>query len=174
METTSKDKEDKQDQLLLNKTYLLNKKISAGSFGTVYSGLNVKTKEEIAIKVEKNNEEEILSVLREAGLLSILQGLKGIPKLHWSGSKLDSDYMVIQLLAKDLGSYLKIYKKFTLKTVVNLGYQLISILENVHEKSVLHRDIKPENILMGRGEEGKTVYFVDFGISKLFRGFISF
>ena len=47
--------------------------------------------------------------------------------------------------------------------------QLIPIIENVHNRSIIHRDLKPENILMGREEESKLVYLIDFGISKIYR-----
>lgn len=58
--------------------------------------------------------------------------------------------MVMQLLGRDLGSYLKIFKKLSLKTVLQLADQLITLMENIHNRSVIHRDIKPENITMGR------------------------
>ena len=77
--------------------------------------------------------------------------------------------MVITLLGKDLGSYLKIFKKFSLKTVTLLGLQLVNLLEKIHGNYVLHRDLKPENILMGKGNDSNTVFIVDFGISKFFR-----
>ena len=57
--------------LIFNKTYQVQKRISSGSFGVVYSGLNLQTGEIVALKLEKNNsEDEILSVLREATLLN--------------------------------------------------------------------------------------------------------
>lgn len=67
--------------MLFNSLYQAKKKISAGSFGTVYLGENIQTSEQVAIKVEKNNvlfpsffiikknEDDILSVLREATIL---------------------------------------------------------------------------------------------------------
>ena len=77
--------------------------------------------------------------------------------------------MVIQLLGGDLASHMKTTRKFSLKTVVQLADQLLQILENIHNRSVIHRDIKPENIIMGRDNEVQKAYMVDFGISKEFR-----
>ena len=64
--------------MIFNSLYQAKKKISAGSFGTVYLGENIQTSEQVAIKVGekqrtfsqffiiKKNEDDILSVLREA------------------------------------------------------------------------------------------------------------
>jgi casein kinase I family protein HRR25 len=77
--------------------------------------------------------------------------------------------MVINLLGPDLASYMKILKKFSLKTVLMLADHLIGILESVHNRSIIHRDLKPENILMGREDNSKNTYLIDFGISKIYR-----
>ena len=41
-------------------------------------------------------------------------------------------------------------------------------MESVHNRSIIHRDLKPENILFGREENARTVYLIDFGISKIY------
>lgn len=166
--------EEKKDQMpnetIYNDTYLAKKKISAGSFGVVYLGVDLKSNESVAIKVEKTEgSEDMKSVLKEASILLILHELKGVPKLYWAGTKNKVDVMVISLLGKDLTSYLKIFKRFSLKTVVMLADQLLSVLESIHNRGVVHRDIKPENILMGRSDKTNQCYMVDFGISKIYR-----
>lgn len=145
------------------------RKISSGSFGTVYFGINTQTNEQVAIKVEKIVDEDLRSVLKEAKFLKSLEGIKGIPMVLYSGSKADLDIMVLSLLAKDLVTYMKIYKRFSLKTGLMIFEQGLSILENIHSRNIVHRDIKPENILMGREKDAETVYFVDFGISKFYK-----
>jgi len=61
------------DKLLINNTWVYIKKISSGSFGTVYQIKNKQTKELLAAKIEiNNNEDEILSVIREATLIGRL------------------------------------------------------------------------------------------------------
>ena len=156
---------------IFNKIYQTEKKISSGSFGVVFLGTNLQTNEQYALKLEKNNtEDEIVSVLREAKIIKRLSHLEGIPKIFWFGSENNYDVMVLTLLGKDLGSYIKIFKKFSLKTITLIAIQLISRLEKIHENSVLHRDLKPENILMGKCEyDENIVYIVDFGISKYFK-----
>lgn len=167
---SNEEKNAMSNETIYNETYLAKKKISSGSFGVVYLGVDLKTNESVAIKVEKNDgNEDMKSVLKEASYLSLLHDLKGVPKLYWAGTKNKVDVMVITLLGKDLTSYLKIFKKFSLKTVIMLADQLLTILESIHNRGVVHRDLKPENILMGKNEKHNQCFIVDFGISKIYR-----
>lgn len=60
-------------------------------------------------------------------------------------------------------------RKFSLKTVLMLGEQLVTRLEAVHNAGIVHRDVKPGNFVMGRGEEAGTVFVIDFGLSNYWR-----
>jgi len=82
------------------------------------------------------------------------------------GSYVGMKYMVMNLQGLSLSALKKNYlKKFSLKTVMMLGYQFVSILEDVHNLGVLHRDIKPANFIVSRANKGKKIYIVDFGLS---------
>ena len=60
--------QDHASTLLFNNRYLLKRKISSGSFGTVYHSIDTETKQSVAIKLEelKLGDDELRSVLREA------------------------------------------------------------------------------------------------------------
>lgn len=60
---------------------------------------------------------------------------------------------------------MKELRKFSLKTVLLITDQLFQTIRRIHNKSVVHRDLKPENLMFHQ----KSIYIVDFGISKLFR-----
>jgi serine/threonine protein kinase len=62
-----------------------------------------------------------------------------------------------------------VVKKMSNRCVCNIGYQMIEILEYIHNKHVIHRDIKPDNFVVGRGEKRKYIYILDFGLSKKYR-----
>ena len=109
----SHDTNDKNQETIFNDCYLAKKKISSGSFGVVYFGIDLRTNDSVAIKIEKiDGNDDMKSILKEASILSLLSDVRGVPKLYWAGSKGPIDVMVISLLGKDLTSYLKIFKKF--------------------------------------------------------------
>ena len=51
----------------------------------------------------------------------------------------------------------------------HLHFEMINLLEYIHNKHIIHRDIKPDNFVMGRGNEKTMVYLIDFGLAKKFR-----
>jgi len=42
--------------------------------------------------------------------------------------------MAIQLLNHDLAHYMKVFKKLSLKCVVNLAEQLLTVMEEIHKR----------------------------------------
>ena len=51
----------------------------------VFLGMDLLTKQEVAIKVEKEENEEVRSLEREVQILKKLDGAEGFPKYFWSG-----------------------------------------------------------------------------------------
>jgi serine/threonine protein kinase len=77
--------------------------------------------------------------------------------------------MLMDLLGSSLEDlFVQNGKKLSLKTVLQVGEQMLERIELLHEKNILHRDIKPDNFLMGAGKNAHLVYIVDFGLSKRF------
>jgi serine/threonine protein kinase len=50
---------------VFNGRFVVKKKISSGSFGVVFLGMDKTTKDEVAIKLEKEDNEEVKSLERE-------------------------------------------------------------------------------------------------------------
>ena len=152
--------------VLFNDIYQIDHKISEGSFGTVYIGLNRKNSQKVAIKVEKNNISMYNALSKEAKLLMKVQGIEGIPQLFYYGQKFVYKVMVLELLGLDLMHFYKRFRHFSLKTVSKIGFNMIRILNEIHNKGVVHRDLKPENITVGFEKNSNLLYLIDFGISK--------
>lgn len=132
-------------------------------------GHDLETDEHVAIKLESIKIDP--SVLEEeVRVYKLLAGGPGIPQVHWFGDECDFNAMVFDLLGPSLEDLFNFCgRKFSLKTVLMLGDQLISRIQYVHSKNIIHRDIKPENLLMGIGKHGNHVYVTDLGISTEYR-----
>ena len=77
--------------------------------------------------------------------------------------------MLMDLLGSSLEDLFTEYgKKLSLKTVLQVGQQILDRIQFMHQKNILHRDIKPDNFMMGVGKNTHLVYIVDFGLSKKF------
>ena len=137
-----------------------------GSFGKVYKAEY--NSEYYAIKFEDREEGQDL-LQNEATIMSYLKGNPHIPKVRSYGFKGNYNILVMQLLDKSLEDIFNIRKKFSFKTGAMLAYQMISVLQYVHEKHVIHRDIKPDNFVLGSGELNAYLYLVDFGLAKKYR-----
>ncbi|XP_058213642.1 casein kinase 1-like protein 1 [Rhododendron vialii] len=154
---------------LIGRKFRLGRKISSGSFGEIYLGTDIQTKEEVAIKLE-NAKTKHAQLLYESRLYRVLQRGTGIPNMRWFGVEGDYNVLVMDLLGHSLEDLFNLCsRKFSLKTVLMLADQMINLVEFVHSKSFLHRDIKPDNFLMGLGRRAKQVYIIDFGLAKKYR-----
>ncbi|CAD8047005.1 unnamed protein product [Paramecium sonneborni] len=156
-------------QQIFNNQFVIKKRISSGSFGVVYQGFDLRSTENVAIKVEKQEIDDLFSLDREIQILRNLQGVAQIPKLLWAGKDQGNNVMVIQLLGRDLTHYLRQRKRFSLGCVLGIADQMLTILEVIHNKGIIHRDLKPENILTGKEREQNLIYLVDYGIAKQFK-----
>jgi len=151
----------------INNKYKLIEKIGEGSFGSIYKGVNVRTKELVAVKIESiNNDYKLLK--NESIIYQYLINTIGIPNVKWFGKDNNNYYMVINLLGESLQSIKNTKETFSLKLVLQIGIQIISILKTIHDKGLVHRDIKPDNFLVGKNEKNKQIYIIDFGFCKTY------
>lgn len=152
----------------INKKYILLEKIGSGSFGSIYKGQNIRTKEFVAIKMEPI--EYSLKLLKnESKIYQYLNGVNGIPNVKWYGKDTTNYYMVINLLGESLQNIMDKRGNFPLSLVLKLGIQIINILKDLHNKGLVHRDIKPDNFLFDLNENKiKKLYLIDFGFCKTY------
>jgi serine/threonine protein kinase len=75
----------------------------------------------------------------------------------------------MQFLDRSLEDIFNKIKKFTVKTTCMLGYQMVNILQYIHDRHIIHRDIKPDNFVMGAKENNAHLYLLDFGLAKKYR-----
>jgi serine/threonine protein kinase len=121
-----------------------------GAFGSIHVGLNVHTKELVAVKIEDVRYSELL--IGEACIVKSVRGEPGFPYYHWSGfeNNNSTNYCLVEeLLGPNINDLFTLCNnKLSLKTVLLLADQIISRLEQFHQRNYIHRDIKPENFSM--------------------------
>ena len=164
---SNEEQEESPTQVLLFKKYTLLKNIGGGAFGTVFLGLNVLTRENVAIKIEeRNNPKSALE--KEAYILYLLKG-PGLPDVISFGRTKRYNILIERLLGRSLYQlYNDMNKKFTLKDICMIAIQILERLEYIHSKNYIHRDIKPHNFLVSPKNEG-LIYIIDFGLSKKYK-----
>ena len=150
--------------------YKVGKNIGKGSFGSVFKGKNIVTNEMVAIKVEDGKTgSKILE--SEAYFLFYLKNF-GIPEIKSFGTFKKYKILVQTLLGNNFQAIFvdrpNKEKKFNCEDACLAFIQLLDRLEFIHSKYVIHRDLKPENIMLDL-ESKKTVYLIDFGMSKKYR-----
>jgi serine/threonine protein kinase len=75
----------------------------------------------------------------------------------------------MQLLGRSLEELFNKRQKFSIKTTSLLAYQMITVLQYIHDKHIIHRDIKPDNFVMGINKQNAVLYLLDFGLAKKYR-----
>jgi serine/threonine protein kinase len=141
------------------------KKLGEGSFGKVYKAEY--NNEYFALKFENRTKGQSL-LENEATIMTYLKG-PNIPLIKSYGYSGDYNILVMQLMDKSLEDIFNKRKKFSVKTTCMIGYQMVNVLQYIHDRHIIHRDIKPDNFVMGANENNAHLYLLDFGLAKKYR-----
>ena len=155
------------NQILFNK-YKILQKIGKGSFGHVYTCQSIYSHKLYAIKLEPIKRSNFLE---EESLILTYLNTPRIPKVKLFGYSGVYMVLIMELLGPSLEQLLNNLsnKKMSLRCVCNIAYQLISILETIHNNNIIHQDLKPSNINIGINNKNKFLYLIDFGLAKKYR-----
>lgn len=147
--------------------------IGHGSFGTVYTGLDLDTGVLMAVKeirFDKSSIKEIKSIRDE---IEIMKKLDHPNITQYLGTSQQDNFLYILTEWIPGGSIKQLISKFgklTEEIIHSYTLQILNGLIYLHSHNVLHRDIKPANVLVS--DKG-TVKLADFGASKQLRDFSS-
>lgn len=151
----------------------LQRRIGAGCFGEVYKGIDLATGGEIAVKVEELRSSAPQLAFEYDVSKKLADGMPdpqgfALP-CQWFENTGRHCALVMPLLGPCLEDAIgKCEGRFSAKTTMMLGEQILRRLEYLHCLGIVHRDIKPENFMLGRGSTEHIVYLIDFGLSKAY------
>lgn len=149
----------------LNKNYKITTKLAKGGYSEIFLADALEISTPVIVKTPLLSKNSSIKLKRETDLMLKLKEIKGVPQILDQIAIEDKEYLVIERLGKSLETLLNDFFNFSLKTVIMIGLQLLTILEKIHEKGVIHRDIKPGNILISETEQ---LYLIDYGMAKKF------
>ena len=142
---------------MISTKYVLGAQIGTGSFGSVHRGKNVRTGEEVAIKMEPRTTGLLAN---EARIYRYLMTMNRVPKMRWFGTSGQISFLVLDLLGDESLSSVCL----SASEAASCGLQMINIIEDLHSRKLIHRDIKPANFVFGRDSD--DIYLVDFGFCR--------
>ena len=148
--------------MIVGNKYKITEKIGEGSFGAICKGTNIRTGEEIAVKIE-SLESQTKLLKKEAQVYQYIGISEGFPQVKWFGVDDKNQYMVIDLLGPSLKD---IIGKMSVEKALQYGVQMIERIQVLHSKKMIHRDIKPDNFLFGLGSKSDVLHLIDYGFSK--------
>lgn len=106
----------------------------------------------------------------EVAIYEKLREIKNIPTLYACGVEGKFNYMVMDLLDQSVEQLRLDYgDQMSLKVVLHLARQMLTLVEQIHAYGIIHRDLKPANFLLKtNAQQISELYLIDFGLAKSF------
>jgi serine/threonine-protein kinase len=161
---------------ILAQKYRLIAKLGAGGMGSVYKGININLKQDVAVKIlRKELADDINAVKRfhrEALATSKLKHPNSIRIFDFGQEDDRLLFIVTELLeGKPLSRIIDIEKRTSPARLLKILKQILGSLAEAHGHGVIHRDLKPANIfLLDLVGAHDFVKVLDFGIAKITAG----
>ncbi|MEG3931865.1 MULTISPECIES: AAA family ATPase [unclassified Microcoleus] len=144
--------------------YQISAPISDGLNTCIYRGIRELDEQPVIIKILKAEFPTLEQITRLKNEYKITQHLQ-VESIVKSYS-LETYQNRLALILEDFGgnSLSKIIStKLNLTAFLNIGIQLASALNSLHQNSIIHKDIKPSNIIIN--QETGTVKLTDFSVA---------
>lgn len=153
--------------------YLVQKKIGAGGFATVYRAWDTRLDCVVAIKVlhpeHTRNIADLERFQREAKIAGVIKDDHFVKVTDFISEGEHFCFVMEHLEGLTLREELqRLSGKFmSWPRAFKIARQLCAGLGAAHARGLIHRDIKPENIFLKRASEGGQVKVLDLGVAKI-------
>jgi serine/threonine-protein kinase len=161
---------------VLDDRYRIESLIGRGGMGAVYRGVQLATKQVVAIKVVRAEQAEDTEAAkrfhREARAASLLRHPHTIRVFDFGESDEGDLFMVLEFLDGDtLAKARRVAGRFGEGRIARIACEVSQSLMEAHAAGLAHRDLKPENImLLNTPGHPDFVKVLDFGIAKILTG----
>jgi serine/threonine-protein kinase len=161
---------------ILEGRYRIEALIGKGGMGAVYRGIQLATKQVVAIKIIRSEHTRNLDAAkrfhREARAASLLAHPHTIRVFDFGESEEGDLFMVLEYLSgRTLGRLMKSERCIPAFRVAKIGCEVAQALTEAHSNGLVHRDLKPENVmLLDAFGDPDFVKVLDFGIAKFLSG----
>jgi len=159
---------------MIKSKYKVLEQIGKGSFGKVFKGINTKNGDFVAIKMENANIAYKM-LKHETIILNYLytNSCKYIPTIFWYGVYLENTCLIMSYYDCSLFDYINkmsisISSQLYQELIRKLMERILTIIENIHSKTVIHRDIKHINFMiriLQNNEDNIDIVLIDFGLA---------
>jgi len=149
-----------------HKTYKLEQTLGRGGFGTVYAGVRIKDKKQVAVKevykakmIKKTADGK---TPLEVALMEQVAHVPGVVQIiDWF--EMSESFMIVmeKSQGQDLFDYISEHGALKESQAKKLFQQLVNTVLLCHNSGVLHRDIKDENIIIDT--KTNKIKLIDFG-----------
>ena len=153
--------------------YLVEKKLGAGAFGTVYKAKDKELGRLVAIKTirleglaaSQASLEDLLKRFKQEAQVAARLKHPNIVMTYDIGTSEGLSYISMEYVdGVGLDRVIAKSGKMSVERAAAIGAQVADALAFAHKHAVVHRDIKPANIMI---EPGDHVKVTDFGIAKV-------
>jgi len=162
-----------------SKQFTITKLLGRGGFGEVYLANEERAQRNVAIKVmrpEHNGNDALLrrfhgeytlaNLLSHPSLVKMIDLAETREGIHY----IAMEYLEGVLLSARMLEYEQKQGQLGLQQTLIVGWQIASVLAQLHARNIIHRDLKPGNLMLVKDPDvfgGERVKLLDFGIAKL-------